>query len=164
MGIYKKYVFFKRSLQVLLFFNTLFVGWGIVAGYHYFQEHDVSALEIMSVGIGTLLFGLVLPGFLLYQAELRVREARRRLDAHLAELVTLWTQSFKDYQGEVFKNPLFWGNMILLAVEEFGQEMDHPLMNVFLELSPHLRKEIHRQSKQVDQKPTGKSAHKISIS
>jgi hypothetical protein len=147
MSLIKRYKFYKTSLQFLFATNLFLIAWGFVALTGYLQTNDVAFSELAFVGMATLLFGIVLPGYLIYRAEQKMQAVRNHVQQSLAKLVGVWAENYKNFHGEVYQNPVFWTNMALLAVEEFGQDSDHPFMKVFLEFSPYVRKEITRQTK-----------------
>ena len=146
MNLMRKYRFYKRALQVFLFLNVFFMVLGILATVHYFQDHQASSLELSLVGAGVFVFGFLMPALLLWALELLVNHMRKKMLEHISKVVVAWTDSLKSSNGEALKSPLFWSHMALVVVEEFGKDFDHPMMSVFLEISPYIRQEIKNRT------------------
>ena len=118
------------------------MGLGILAAVHYFQQHEASSLELSLVGLGVFLFGFLLPALVFYLMERLLNHLRKRMLEHVSKIVITWTEGLKQSDQQGLKNPLFWTHIVLVAIEEFGQEIDHPMMSLFLEISPYIRQEL----------------------
>jgi predicted permease len=152
VSIVKKYVFYKRCLITLFAMNVFFIVCGAVACVHYFRTHDVSALELTAVGLGTLVFGIMAPALLINKIMKAAQEMRRQTEQSVARWVAGWLEEVRDHggesenTGEAMTNPAFWANIVLLTVEVFGQNVKHPAAQYFVEFAPMIREQLSKQA------------------
>lgn len=159
MGLIRKYQFYKHLLQVSLFFNAFFVLLGFVALVRWLETQSFTHSELALVGIGTLIFGVVLPLYVFSLLTKLMQELREKTQALVTEAVAQWVSSFKEFEGQdPLQNPKFWVNMALLMFETVGDHSKHPGLQALAEFAPLLRREIKiavRKNDQAIQSETG---------
>jgi predicted membrane-bound mannosyltransferase len=150
----KKILFYKRFLQIDLLINGFFIAAGIVALYRYLQTNDIRALHLGIVGLGVLIFGLVIPT-LIFKRIADMRGAiRKQTEETISRLVSGWMESYKEADGNIIEDPLFWANIALLAVEVFGENSKHPAVVTLMEFIPVIRQELKKnKTKKKTKKP-----------
>jgi hypothetical protein len=144
MGLLKKYNFYKRTLQTLLFINVLLICVGAVAAYHYFEAHQPAALDMALIGLGTLCFGIILPAYFLHRISQQIKHIRLQTERMMAQWISMWLETYKTYHGNAYREPQFWLNVMLFSFETVSGHIDHPVLHVLAEFAPLLRQEMGR--------------------
>ncbi len=148
MGIIKKYRQYKLFLQISLFLNVFLFGFGMVALVRWLQTHDVTSIEMSLVGMGVVIFGMVLPFYIFSQITKLILESKRQTEKLVAQYVSEWILAIRDHEeGDALKDPKFWLNMALVLVETIGEHSKHPVLQVLAELAPVFRKEFKAVAK-----------------
>jgi hypothetical protein len=148
MGIFRHYQSFKGIILVCYIMNIVLICVGAVAIHSYLETHDPSNLQLIGVALGVLIFGIILPAVAVNQMIKRIEAARLRTEKIVAEYVSQWIASFKDYEEtDPLHNPRFWINMGLLMVEVVGDNSRHPALQAMAEFSPIMRAELRKASR-----------------
>jgi hypothetical protein len=146
MGIVKKYQFYKRLLLTLFAVNVLFIMFGIIAVFKFFQTHDVTAAEVVIVGLGTFVFGILTPYVIIDKFMTNMAEMRKRTEIAVAAWVSGWMENYKDHDNDAIHDPLFWLNIGLLTAEVVGQHTQHPVGRMLAEFAPLLKQELAKSN------------------
>jgi hypothetical protein len=157
MGLLKKYYFYKRALQVLLFVNVLLIAVGGVAGYRYFETHQPQAAEMALIGLATLCFGIFLPLYFSIRLTKQIKHIRLQTERMMAQWISMWLDTYKNYHGDAYREPQFWLNVVLFSFETVSGHVDHPVLHVLAEFAPLLRQEMSR-SLDTHKKPRARKA------
>lgn len=128
--------------------NVLFLCIGGVALYDYLQTHEPTNLQLVAVASGVLIFGILLPAFAMSQVMKRLERLRKQTEKMVAEYVSQWVVSLKEFEDEEpLHNPKFWLNMALLFMEVLGDHSRHPGLQALAEFAPILRTELRKASR-----------------
>jgi hypothetical protein len=144
MRTFKKYVFYKKMIQVLFPINVVLIGLGAIAAYHFLKNNEVSALLLALLGVAVLFVGIILPIYFLRQLSSAINEMRLKMEQIAAQWIAGWLKEFENANDEPYRDPLFWMNIILLNVEIFGEFIDHPFSKTLADFAPILKTEIQR--------------------
>lgn len=128
--------------------NVLLLCVGAVALYDYLQTHEPTNLQLVAVAAGVLIFGILLPAFAMSQVMKRLEKLRKQTEKIVAEYVSQWIASLKEFDDEEpLHNPKFWLNMVLLLMEVLGDHSRHPGLQALAEFAPILRTELRKASR-----------------
>ncbi len=143
MGLFRRYQWYKHLLQISLVLNTLFLCLGFVALARWLQNHEPTQLEMIFVGFGVLVFGILMPLYVFNKITQKMIAIRRQTETLVAQYVSQWVSTFEEFDDdEPLKNPKFWLNMALILFESVGDNSRHPGLQALGEFAPLLRKEI----------------------
>jgi hypothetical protein len=140
----KKYLFYKRMIQVLFPINVALIGLGAIAGYHFFKNNEVSALLLAIVGVAAFIIGILLPIYLLGKLTASINEMRLKTEHLVAQWIAGWLKEFENAEDEPYRDPLFWMNIVLLNIEIFAEYFDHPVSKILGDFTPILKSEIRK--------------------
>ncbi len=143
MGLFRKYRLYKRILIISFAINTFFILTGIASLVFYFRSHEPDLLVIALVSLGTLIFGIVIPLWLLSKLSIAADEARLSTE----KLIASWTAKWMTSSTSQMDNPQFWLDSILMGVELLSGEIDHPAGKFISGFAPLVRDEIKEQPK-----------------
>lgn len=147
MSLFRRYQMYKHLLQTSLILNTFFLCAGFVALARWLQNHEPTQIELIFVGAGVLIFGILLPIFIFNQITKKMLAIRKQTEAMFAQYVSQWINTFEEFEDdEPLKNPKFWLNMALILFEALGDNSKHPGLQALGEFAPMLRKEIKSAS------------------
>lgn len=144
MRTFKKYVFYKRMIQVLFPINVALIGLGVVAAYHFFKNNEVSALLLAIVGVVAFIVGILLPIYLLGKLTASINEMRLKTEHLVAQWIAGWIKELENAEEEPYRDPLFWMNIVLLNIEIFAEYFDHPVSKILGDFTPILKNEIRK--------------------
>lgn len=146
MDLIRRYHWYRHLLQICFALNAFFIMLGGVALIRWFQTHDPTEAELLIVGVGTFVFGVLGPFYLLKQFSKKTMELKKQMELMVVQYVSEWIVALEQYEdAEPLKDPKFWLNMSFLLAETLGEHSDHPFFQVVTEISPLLRKEIRRE-------------------
>ncbi|MCC6278101.1 MAG: hypothetical protein IT289_09320 [Oligoflexia bacterium] len=156
MDIFRRFIYYKRALQVLFFFNVLFFFLGCVAFWSYTQTHDWSAASLAFAGLGTLICGIILPYTIINHMAHIAHEYRIHTERVVAHWVSGWLQNYENHKDndDPMRSPQFWINIGLLTMEVFGEHSRHPVARVFAEFAPLLKLEMQRRQVETASRPS----------
>ena len=155
MTLVRRFNQYKRALQLVIFVNVFFMAWGLVAFRDYFWNRDPASLPLVYVGFGTLIFGLILPSYLLSRIHRQMMAMRQDAELMVARWVSGWLENYRQLNGETaFQSPEFWVNTSLLFLEVFGEKSKHPSGALLAEFAPIIRHEILRRMASSPHRPS----------
>ncbi len=145
--IFKKYRLYKKLLMGLLITNVFFIMFGIVAGVRYFRDHQWSDGEMMTVGIGILIFGIILPIYLIKKLEVAAKAWEAKIKKTISQWVAAWVgaQSAHEGEEEFYKDPAFWINLTMTTMESLKEDVNHPLFQFVADLAPFIRQSLRKK-------------------
>lgn len=134
---------YKHLILLTYVLNVLMLMMGGVALYQYLQSESLTALQVVIVAGGVLVFGVLLPAWIVSQLMRQMEELRRQTERVVAEYISKWLESFEEFKDdEPLQNPKFWLNMGLLMFEVMSEHSQHPAVQALAEFTPILRREI----------------------
>lgn len=142
MSLYKRFKYLKTALQILLTLNVFVVLWGLIAFFKYYGSHDPSSLEMVIVGLLTLVIGVMAPLTISYYLVRVSKKLTRQAHERVAQMIGLWAKDSGLMQQEGIKNPFVWLNLGIAIAEIFTADSEHPAATLVQEMGPLLRKEI----------------------
>lgn len=101
---------------------------------------DDKRLQLILIGVLSLIFGIVLPGLLGSLITKLSLKAKKSLEDKVKAWLTDWHNEAEKHQ-EAFKNPAFWTRISVISIEHFSPLVNHPAAKYIGQLS----KEIHRE-------------------
>lgn len=108
------------------------------------ESYSDTTREIVVIGGFTLLFGLVLPGFVLWRLTRLLKSSTEQLRHTAREIVDEWLRQNDKYGAEPFKNPEFWVQLFLLTTQFSGRAMGHPMAQLAGEMAGLVRHELEK--------------------
>jgi hypothetical protein len=104
--------------------------------YHHNQ------IELILVGIITLLFGIILPQFILYLIGRTLNRLRLEMQNSVKDFLKSWNQTSTAFGPKPFQNVEFWLQILLLAGEQSSRLSGHPAARIAGELAFIIRQEL----------------------
>jgi hypothetical protein len=157
MTLKKKYRNFKRLLQLTLLINGFFIAAGVAGLYRYVQVRDIYALHVAIAGCGTFIFGVLLPWQIFRRLTQLNKSIRLQTEQAVTKMVGGILESYRDSEGDVLGNPVFWINCVLTVTEVFVENSENQAAVTLAEIIPMLRQEVTQKLKKPKPKSKTKS-------
>jgi hypothetical protein len=159
MGLFKTFQRYKQILQILFVINIFFIVCGVVAVVQYAGTHEISLLAFVVIGLGTLLFGILVPVYIIGKISAVMEDMRIEVEKGAARLIAGWMENYQA-SDDALRDPHFWLNITLILVEVFGPQIRHPVGKIIADFAPLMKSEIAKPNG----KPNGrKTAPKKTI-
>jgi hypothetical protein len=113
-----------------------------------------STFALTMITLSTLLFGIIIPGFIFAFLTRALWRAQNELQKHVREWMNEWVKQSKAAGGEPFRNPQFWANMALLTVESFAAFSKHPIAHISGDLTYLIRQELQSVQEEAPHNPS----------
>jgi hypothetical protein len=97
-------------------------------------------------GLATLLFGILLPHFILYLLARGLNKVRVELQNSAYEFIAKWNETRSSFGEEAFKNAEFWLQILLLIGEQSSRLSRHPAFQFSGELAHLIRAELAKKN------------------
>ena len=107
-------------------------------------------LQLIYLGVFTLIFGILIPFLLFRRLIQEVAQAKHKVEEKLSHWIAHWFQTHKAHGEKSFQDPVFWLQILLLTVEVFAPQSKNPIAGFLLEFAPILRKELGSEKKSHD--------------
>jgi hypothetical protein len=108
------------------------------------ESYSDTTWELVSIGILTLLFGLIIPGFIIWQLTRLLKRTTDELRQSAREIAREWIAQNEKFGGEGFKNIEFWVEIALLGAQIAGRSAGHPVAQMTGELALLIRQELEK--------------------
>ena len=154
MGLYRKFILYKRILQSLFVVNIFFIVCGVVAVVRYFQTHDVTLLTIVIVGGASFLFGIVAPLLIVNRLMAVMDQMRKEAEQGLALILTGWLDNFRKSEDPL-RDPQFWLNIAAILIQVFGPQFEHPMIRFITEFAPMVKVGLQKNEAKASAKKSG---------
>lgn len=109
-------------------------------------RHNDTTRLLIAVGCLTLIFGILLPLFVLYRLGRTLDRMRNEMQNAALEFVKSWSETKAGFGDEAFKNVEFWLQVLLLLGHQAGQLSGHPAAQIAGEFAHLLRVELQKKS------------------
>lgn len=108
------------------------------------ESYSDTTREIIIIGALTLLFGLVIPGFIVWRLTRLLKRTTEQLRQTAREIADEWLRQNDKFGADGFKTVEFWVEMALLATQFTGRAANHPMAQLAGELAGLVRQEIEK--------------------
>ncbi len=109
------------------------------------ESYSNTTWELVTIGGLTLLFGLVIPAFIMMMLTRLLKRTTDELRQSARDIVKEWVNQNTKFGGaDAFKNVEFWVEMALLAAQFTGRATNHPMAQLAGELAQLIRQELDK--------------------
>jgi hypothetical protein len=141
----EKIKFYRNVLYVFYFFNVLSVISGIVLSVSIYKKMDHLESELVITSIASILFGIVLPYYLIVRIKRKVFLLQKEVENQIRVWVKGWFDTYKQYGDDSFQNSEFWLKIVMLSVEQLAQYSTHPALYMGAQISQIVRQELDKK-------------------
>lgn len=112
------------------------------------ESYSDTTWELISIGVFTLLFGLIIPGYIIWLITRLLRRTTEELRQSAREIAHEWMAQSEKYHGDAFKNAEFWVQMGLLGTQILSKSVPHPVAQLTGEMAHLIRQELDKSRNQ----------------
>jgi hypothetical protein len=107
---------------------------------------DTLTRSLILTGLITLVFGIILPQFLIFKLAHTLNTIRIEMQNSAREFIKTWAETRAGFDDGAFKNVDFWLQIILLSTQHASRLSSHPALQVTSEMAYLLREELKKNS------------------
>ena len=150
--LFRKYRYYKKLLYTFVFINIGLMALGLVAAVRYFKESQLRDGEMAFVGLAILIFGILLPMFIIKKIEDMYKEWELLTKKLISEWLAAWVeiQTNRNPDAPLFKDFSFWLSMAIVGMNAAQNEIKNPYFKFFAQLAGLIQealKEEHLNNK-----------------
>jgi hypothetical protein len=110
------------------------------------KSFDNLTRVLMWTGLVTLLFGLILPQYVLYKMGKTLNAIRIEMQQSALQFIKVWAETRAGFGEDAFKNVDFWMQILLLTTQHLSRLSSHPALQVTSELAFLVREELKKSA------------------
>lgn len=110
------------------------------------KSNDNKTRLLIVTGLLTLIFGLILPSFIIYLMSQGLNHIRIEMQNTVFDFIKNWNITRDNFGDEAFKNVEFWLQIILLIGSTGGRMSSHPVAKISSELAHIIRLELQKKN------------------
>jgi hypothetical protein len=146
--LFKKYAQYRKLLYACMFFNAALIMLGIVAFVRFVREGQARDAEMLFVGFGVLIFGVILPLILIRKISVSVKAWEIDAKKIVSEWLDLWAEARVKHPSNegMLSDVGLWLNVALVGIESLKGRISNPYFEFVTEIAGLVRtslKEAH---------------------
>jgi hypothetical protein len=110
------------------------------------KSFDNLTRVLLWTGLATLLFGLILPQYVLYKMGKTLNAIRLEMQHSALQFIKVWAETRAGFGDGAFKNVDFWMQILLLSTQHMSRLSSHPALQVTSELAYLVREELKKSA------------------
>jgi len=107
-----------------------------------FSNVGRTTLDLLFLGIATLVFGIVLPLFIFALLTKNLLKAKKGFEEKLSKWMARILEKIPTDKNSPWSNPIFWIEVVLAGFEIFAPQSKHPIVLVLRDFIPTVRNEF----------------------
>lgn len=145
---FRKYRIYKRLLYAFAFINVGLMAIGLVAAARFFKDGNVQSGEMAFIGLAILVFGILLPFFLIKKLEEKYHQWEMTTKKLISEWLAAWVeaQKNKDPDKPLFQDIGFWLNLAIIGMNAAQAEIQNPYFKFFADIAVLFREAMREEN------------------
>lgn len=141
---FQKYAHYRKLLYGCMLFNGALIMLGVVAAVRFIRDEQLRNAEMMFVGLGVLVFGIILPLVLIRKIDHTVKAWEIDAKNLVAEWLTVWAEAKDKHRADdsILTDVALWVNVTLVGLQSLKGKISNPYFQFFTEVAGLVRESL----------------------